>query len=37
MIHPKFKKGLKNQYLRDRKTIFETPELHDITQEDHVK
>ena len=37
MIHPKFKKGLKNQYLRDTKTIFETPELHDITQEDHVK
>ena len=37
MIHPKFKKGLKNEYLRDTEIIFETSELHDITQEDHVK
>lgn len=37
MIHPKVKKGLKNQYLRDTKTISETPVLHDITREDHVK
>lgn len=37
MIHPKFKKGLKNQYLRDTEIIFETSELYDITQEDHVK